>query len=1209
VADVIFSIPPEGVRSVPRGIVGNSTGSVVDAAEMVDTLAKLNGAIAETLVVTGDSRLSDARTPTSHTHAASELSDSTAAGRSMITAADAAAQRTLLNVEDGATADQSDAEIETAYNNQVDVVSQLEAEAGTSTTPRRWTAARVKQAIDALASATGLTAADIDTLAELNAILTDATLIDTTDARLSDARTPTAHNHPATGISDSTAAGRSMLTAADAAAQRTLLNVEDGATADQSDAEIVTAYGNEVDVVSQAEAEAGTVTDVRRWTPQRVKQAIDALGGGGALQAADIDTLAELNAILTDATLIDTTDARLSDARTPTAHNHPATGISDSTAAGRSMLTAADAAAQRTLLNVENGATADQTNAEIAAAYDAEIPVVSQVDAEAGTSTTAGRWTPARVKQAIDALSPAAGGLSAADIDTLAELNAILTDATLIDTTDARLSDARTPTAHNHPATGISDSTAAGRSMLTAADAAAQRTLLNVENGATADQSDAEIETAYNNQVAAVTQGEAEAGTSGAIKRWTPARVKQAIDALALQRAETTTAGRAIVAAADAAAQRVLLNVEDGATADQSDAEIETAYNNQVGIVSQAAAEAGTSTTAERWTPERVKQAIDALGVSVSGIDSLAKLNALVLDATLSDSTAAGRALMTAADAAAQRTLLNVQDGATADQTDAEIETAYNNQVGIVSQAAAEAGTSTTAERWTPQRVKQAVDALALQSADINTLAKLNAIVADATLSDSTAAGRALMTAADASAQRLLLNVSNGATPDQTDAEIETAYNNQVDEVSQAEAEAGTSTTVRRWTALRVAQAIDALAPGGSGTLTAADIDTLAELNAILTDATLIDTADARLSDARTPTAHTHTASEVSDSTTAGRSMLTAADAAAQRTLLNVQDGATADQSDVEIEAAYNNQVDVVSQAIAEAGSSTTVYRWTPERVKQAIDALSGGGGGGLVAADIDTLAELNAILTDATLGDTTAAGRSIMAAADAAAQRTLLNVEDGATADQSDAEIETAYNNQVGIVSQAAAEAGTSTTAERWTPQRVAQAIDALAVKPADIDTLAELNAILTDATLGDTTAAGRALMAAADAAAQRTLLNVQDGATADQSDAEIETAYNNQVGIVSQAEAEAGTATTVRRWTAERVSQAIVTQSTQFVETENYDHTSTYTYFGIDPASGWVINRYDSSGTKTQATESNNGGTTDLATAWTNRLTLNYG
>lgn len=39
-----------------------------------------------------------------------------------------------------------------------------------------------------------------------------------------------------------------------------------------------------------------------------------------ALQSADIDTLAELNAIVGDATLIDTTDSRLSDARTPTSH-------------------------------------------------------------------------------------------------------------------------------------------------------------------------------------------------------------------------------------------------------------------------------------------------------------------------------------------------------------------------------------------------------------------------------------------------------------------------------------------------------------------------------------------------------------------------------------------------------------------------------------------------------------------------------------------------------------------------------------------------------------------------------------------------------------------------------------------------------------------------------------------------------------------------
>lgn len=47
-------------------------------------------------------------------------------------------------------------------------------------------------------SATGneLEASDIDTLVELNAILTDAVLIDTNDSRLSDARTPLAHTHP-----------------------------------------------------------------------------------------------------------------------------------------------------------------------------------------------------------------------------------------------------------------------------------------------------------------------------------------------------------------------------------------------------------------------------------------------------------------------------------------------------------------------------------------------------------------------------------------------------------------------------------------------------------------------------------------------------------------------------------------------------------------------------------------------------------------------------------------------------------------------------------------------------------------------------------------------------------------------------------------------------------------------------------------------------
>jgi microcystin-dependent protein len=47
----------------------------------------------------------------------------------------------------------------------------------------------------------------------------------------------------------------------------------------------------------------------------------------GYVLTTAIDTLAELNGIITDATLIDTNDARLSDARTPTAHSHEGTAI------------------------------------------------------------------------------------------------------------------------------------------------------------------------------------------------------------------------------------------------------------------------------------------------------------------------------------------------------------------------------------------------------------------------------------------------------------------------------------------------------------------------------------------------------------------------------------------------------------------------------------------------------------------------------------------------------------------------------------------------------------------------------------------------------------------------------------------------------------------------------------------------------------------
>ena len=99
----------------------------------------------------------------------------------------------------------------------------------------------------------------------------------------------------------------------------------------------------------------------------------------------------------------------------------------------------------------------------------------------------------------------------------------------------------------------------------------------------------------------------------------------------------------------------------------------------------------------------------------------------------------------------------------------------------------------------------------------------------------------------------------------------------------------------------------------------------------------------------------------------AGDGVFTAADEAK---LDGIETGATADQVWGEIGGTLSNQtdlqsaldakqvdLDVVSQAEAEAGTATTERVWTAQRVAQAIAALeSGGGGGGGVWTVIETI-------------------------------------------------------------------------------------------------------------------------------------------------------------------------------------------------------------------------------------------------------------
>lgn len=101
------------------------------------------------------------------------------------------------------------------------------------------------------------------------------------------------------------------------------------------------------------------------------------------------------------------------------------------------------------------------------------------------------------------------------------------------------------------------------------------RTIANVENGATADQTAGEIETAYNSQVAAASQAEMEAGTETAIRRVSPLRVAQSIAALSIPNTRTVSAGSGL-SGGGALSSNVTLSVNFGGSGNSNLA----AYSN-----------------------------------------------------------------------------------------------------------------------------------------------------------------------------------------------------------------------------------------------------------------------------------------------------------------------------------------------------------------------------------------------------------------------------------------------------------------------------------------------------------------------------------------------------------------------------------------------------------------------------------------------------
>jgi hypothetical protein len=234
-------------------------------------------------------------------------------------------------------------------------------------------------------------------------------------------------------------------------------------------------------------------------------------GGGDALVANPLSqfaatTLAQLNATVSDATLIDTTDSRLTDARTPTTHVHEGTQIASTGEAGATKFLREDGDGTCSWQSVPSGSgdlkadgtvpltanwdlgsfilTALRFTSDVATGTApltvASTTVVANLNASFLEGNAASAFAlAAHTHEGTAILSTgevggtkflredgdgtcswqtiAGGGdaltsnpLSQFAATTLAQLNGVVSDATLIDTGDSRLSDARTPTAHVH---------------------------------------------------------------------------------------------------------------------------------------------------------------------------------------------------------------------------------------------------------------------------------------------------------------------------------------------------------------------------------------------------------------------------------------------------------------------------------------------------------------------------------------------------------------------------------------------------------------------------------------------------------------------------------------------------------------------------------------------------------------------------------------
>jgi len=424
------------------------------------------------------------------------------------------------------------------------------------------------------------------TLASVNSKISDATLIDTTDPRLSDARTPTTHPHTLSDITDA-----------------------------------------------------------------------------GSAAALDVPTVG--NALVGE--VVKGNDTRLSDDRDPTPHPHTLADITDSGTAAAADTTDFATAAQGTLAdsalqNAAAFATAAQGATADTALQPADVGTAAAADTTAFATAAQGALADTSLQNAAAFATAAQGALADTSLQNAAAF-ATAAQGTLADTA---LQSADLGTAAS---SDVGDFATAAQGVL--ADNADAK-LAGIDNNATDDQTGAEIKAAY--------IGEAKAFTDAQYDKLNLIEASATAD---MTGAEIKTAYQAQPNAFDDTQFAKLAGIDDNATDDMTGAEIKAAYETEL--------KAFTNTQFDKLATVEDNATADQTAADIRGLgffDSTNGGTGTGLDADLLDgldSTAFATAAQGVKADNADTKLAGIDTGATDDQTPAEILTAIKTVDGAAS--------------------------------------------------------------------------------------------------------------------------------------------------------------------------------------------------------------------------------------------------------------------------------------------------------------------------------------------------------------------------------------------------------------------------------------------------------------------------------------------------------------------------------------------